>query len=49
MPEALESLYEHHTYIKVLEKRYCAFCILKLTKSLKREDLRKKDLSISIF
>ena len=48
-PEGSERLYKHHTHFKTLTKNSCTFCTLKLIKTLKREDLRKEDLSISIL
>ena len=48
-PKASEPLYEHHTHFKASTKNSYRFCTPKSTKPPKKQDLRKEDLSISIF
>ena len=47
--EASESLYEHHTHLKISTKGYCVFCTKKERKPSKKRDLGPGDFFISEF
>ena len=49
LPEASESLNEHHTHLKISKKGYCAFCTKKEGKPSKKRDLGLEDFAISEF